>query len=77
MCHGRSLNSKINKIYERALRIVNQDKKFSFDFLLKRDKSTSFHLTNLQYLATELFKVKYGPSPEIIKESFKKMKLTI
>ena len=35
--------------------------------LLKRDKSTSIHMKNLQYLATELFKVKNGLSPEIMK----------
>ena len=35
--------------------------------LLKRDKSTSSHLKNLQHLASELFKVKNDLSPEIMK----------
>ena len=56
MCHGRGLNNKINNIHERALRIVYQDKKSSFETLLKRDKSTSIHVKNLQHLATELLK---------------------
>ena len=70
MCHGRGLNNKINNIHERALRIVYHDKISSFKTLLKRDKSTSIHMKNLQYLATELFKVKNGLSPEIMKEIF-------
>ena len=79
MCHGRGLNNKINNIHERALRIVYHDKISSFKTLLKRDKSTSIHMKNLQYLATKLFKVKNYLSPEIMKETlfFKKMKLTI
>ena len=79
MCHGRGLNNKISNIHERALRIVYQDKKFSFETLLKRDKYTSIYIKSLQYLATELFKVKNDLSPEIMKEIFvfKKMKFTI
>ena len=70
MCHGRGLNNKINNIHERALRIVYQDKKSSFETLLKRDKSTSIHVKNFQHLPTELFKVKNDFSPEIMKEIF-------
>ena len=79
MCHGRCLSNKINKTYERALRIVYQDKKSSFKTLFKRDKSTSIHLKNHQYNATELFKLKNYLSPEIVKEILflKKMKLTV
>ena len=49
------LNNKIKNIHERALRIVYQDKKSSFKILVKRDKSMSIHMKNLQYLATKLF----------------------
>ena len=68
MCHGRGLNSKINNIHERALGIIYQDKTSSSETLLKRDKSTSIHRKNLQHLATELFKVKNGLAPEIMKK---------
>ena len=67
MCHGRGLNNKINIIYKRALRIVDQVKKSSFESLLKREKSTSIHVKSHQHLATELFKVKNDLSPEIMK----------
>ena len=70
MCHGRGLNNKINNIHERALRIVYHDKISSFKTLLKRNKYMSIHMKNLQYLATELFKVKNGLSPEIMNEIF-------
>ena len=70
MCHGRGLTSKNNNIHERALRIVYQDKKSSLETLLKRDKSMSIHMKNLQYFAFELFKVKKDLSPELTKESF-------
>ena len=58
MCHDRGLNNRINNLHERALRTVYQDKKSSFETLLKHDKSASIHTKNLQYLATETFKVK-------------------
>ena len=51
MYHGRDLNNKINNIHERALRIVYQDKKSSFETLLKRDKSTSIHVKKLPTFA--------------------------
>ena len=70
MCHGITLNNKINNLHERALRIIYQDKKSSFETLLKHDKSTSIHTKNLQSLTTESFKVKNGLSLKIMKEIF-------
>ena len=70
MCHSRGLNNKINKVHDRALRLVYEDKISSFESLLERDKSVSLHVKNLQYLATEIFKIKNDLSPEIMKEVF-------
>ena len=56
MCHSRTVNSKINKLYERCLRIVYNDKKSSFKELLETDKSVLINTKNLQVLATEMFK---------------------
>ena len=69
MCFGRGLNNKINNIHERALRLVYQEKKFSFETLLKRDKSVSIHMKNHTYLVAEVVQVKNGHSPEITRES--------
>ena len=57
MCQSRIVNSKINKLHERCLRITYNDKKSPFKELLETDKSVSIHIKNLQVLATEMFKV--------------------
>ena len=38
LCHSRTLINRINNIHLRALRIVYQDKKSSFEELLQKDK---------------------------------------
>ena len=49
MFHSRTLNNRINKTHEKALRIAYKDQTFlSFDDLLKRDKSARIHQKNLQ-----------------------------
>ena len=70
MCCNRSLNTKINRLHERCLRIVYNDKKSNFNELLVKDGSVSIHHQNLQKLAVEMFKVSTGLSPEIVNESF-------
>ena len=46
MCHGRGLNNKINNMHEGSLMIDYQDNKYSFETLLKRDKSNLIHIRN-------------------------------
>ena len=70
MCHSRGLNNKTNNIHKRALRIAYQEKKSNLKYLLQKRKSVSIHMKNLQYLATEIFKVKNSLSSEIMKEVF-------
>ena len=71
MFHSRTLNNRINKIHEKALRLVYKNETFpSFDDLLKRDKSVSIHQKNLQILVTEIYKTKKDLGPEIIKDTF-------
>ena len=70
MFHSRRLNNKINSIHERALRIAYQDNTSAFQELLNKDNSVSIHHRNLQALATEMFKIHRGLSPEILKETF-------
>ena len=66
MCHSRTLNNKINRIHERALRIVYNDYKSNFKELLERDHSFTIHERNIQYLSIETYKVKNGLSPVIM-----------
>ena len=34
--HGRQINNKVNRVHERALRMIYEDITFSFDGLLKK-----------------------------------------
>ena len=70
MSHSRRLNNKINSIHERALRITYQDHISTFQELLNKDNSVSIHRRNLQALATEMFKIHRGFSPDILSEKF-------
>ena len=65
--HSRKLNTRINKIHERALRIVYQDRKSTFKELLEKDESFTVHERNIQTLGIELYKVASGFSPHIMK----------
>ena len=42
----------------------------TFQELLNKDNSVSIHHWNLQVLATEMFKIHWGLSPEILRETF-------
>ena len=54
MFHSRTLNSKINRIHERALTLVYSDHVSSFPELLKRDQSFSVQHRNIQSLAIDI-----------------------
>ena len=56
MFHGRQINDKINKLHERALRIVYNDTITSFEELLVKDKTFTIHHQNIQSLAIEIYK---------------------
>ena len=70
MFQSRKLKSRINKLHERALRMVYQDYVSSFTELLEKDKPTTIYNRNIQLLATELFNVKNGLSPAFMNEIF-------
>ena len=70
MCCNRSLNTKINRLYERYHRIVYNDKKPNFNELLVQDGSVSIYHQNLQKLPVEMFKVSRDLCPEIVNELF-------
>ena len=70
MFHSRKSNNKINRIHERALRIVYDDYTSSFEELLNKEESFSVHHSNIQTLAIELYKVTHNLSNNIFKEIF-------
>ena len=65
MFFSRNIEHHINRIHETALKLIYNDTlNVSFDELLVKDKSVSLHQSNLQQLATEIFRVKNGIIPE-------------
>ena len=64
--------NKINKLHERALRIVYNNYELSFHELLFIDRSYSIHHRNIQPLSIELYKNINGLSPEIVNNIFDK-----
>ena len=70
MCHNRTYNNKINRLHERRLRLMDNNKRSSFEDLLEKDNSVSIHHKNLQALAINMFKVHTKTSPEIMQEVF-------
>ena len=67
MFHSRKLDHRINKIHERALKIVYNDHQCTFEELLERDNSFAIHERNLQKLAIEMFKMNNGLSVKLVK----------
>ena len=70
MFHDRRVNTKINYIHERALRIAYQDRTSSFEELLITDNSVSIHQQNLQLLVTEIYRTRINLNPPFMKEIF-------
>ena len=56
MLHSRTLNNKINRFHERALRIPYSDYKSSFNAFLEKDGSFSIHHRNIENLAILIYK---------------------
>ena len=68
--HSREMNNRVNKIHERALRVVYRDYNNDFQVLLDKNDTFTIHEKCIQSLATELFKVKKKLSPEILDNVF-------
>ena len=71
MCHSRLANKQINKIHERALRIVFNDNNSNFKDLLKKSNSVSIHHRNLQHIAIEIYEALNGLFTTLMSELFK------
>ena len=70
MCHSRKSSRKTNRLDERCLRTIYNNKQSSFNELLEKDGSVSIHERNLQVLATEMYKISNGLSTPLIKDIF-------
>ena len=70
-----NLNNKINRIHKRALRLVYQNN-LNFSDLPNPDNSVTVHQKHLQVLVTEIYKVRNGIAPEIMKDIFELQNLS-
>ena len=70
MCHSRTLNNKINKLDEMALRLVYDDRQSIFEELLNIGNSVTIHHRTSEVLVTELYKIHQELTPEIMNNNF-------
>ena len=71
MCkHSRESNRKISRLHEGCLRTIYNDTQSLFNELLEKDGSNLIHEQNLQFLATEMYKISNGLSTPLMKDIF-------
>ena len=68
MFDSRRTNNKINRLHERALRIVYDEDVSTFLQLLAMDKSFCIYHQNIQRLLTEIYKALHDISGNSLKE---------
>ena len=68
MFHNRKMLKQINRIHQRALRIVYADNISSFEGLIEKSGSVSMHDRNLQQMAIEIYKALNDLSPTLVSE---------
>ena len=71
VCHSRTTETQINRIHERALKIIYRDNVSSFETLLTKSGSVTMHHRNLQLLATEIYKALNNLSSSLMSDLFK------
>ena len=76
MFHSRTASNKINKLHERALRLVYGDYGSTFEELLEKDNSFTVDHYNIQTLCIELYKVFTGQSQTIFSDLFERKNIS-
>ena len=77
MFHSKTLNNRINRLHERALRLAYKDTSSNFQELLDKDASYTIHERNIKFLAVEMYKIQHGLAPLIMCEIFPIRKCSI
>ena len=72
---GRKINTRVNHVHGRALRIVYRNNSLCFDQLLQIDKTCYIHHKNIETLGIELYRVKNNLSNQIRQEIFEKRQM--
>ena len=74
MFYNRTTNNKMNKLHERALRLVYDDYLSAFEELSEKGNWFTVHYYNIQTLCIELYKVFSGQSQTIFNHLFERKK---
>ena len=72
MFYNRTMDKKINKVQERALRILYDNDTLTFLELLEMDGAFTVHQRNIQILLLEMFKAKNNLEPSLLKGIFQR-----
>ena len=67
---SRNANNLINKIQERSLRLITNDRTSTLEHLLRTNNEITTHHRNLQVLMVEVFKIINGFAPPIMEDFF-------
>ena len=67
---SRKSNNMVHNVQERARRLTYKDNENSFQTLLNENNETSVHQRNVQFLMTEIYKVKNNYAPPIMHHLF-------
>ena len=75
MFHDRKANARLNKVFDKALRIAcndsgNNSENNSVNNYCNPYKSLTIHQRNLQLLMIEIFKTKNNLNPAFLKDIF-------
>ena len=62
----RKSNNLVNKVQERAVKLTYKDNENNFQKLLNGNNETSVHQWKLQFLMTEIYKIKNNYTPTIM-----------
>lgn len=68
---SRTLNNRINRLHEKALRITFSNYHSTFEELLLKIDSVTIHERNIQTLGIEIYKFLNGMLPETMNNIFK------
>ena len=70
MFTSRYLNNALNRIHERAFRLIYNGYELPFDRILEDNKQKSTHQKDIESLAIEICKFQAGLTPLIMKDLF-------
>ena len=74
MFRSRTLNNKLNKLHERALRLVYDDRQTKLEELRNRDKLVTIHHKICRYLQYRIVQSTSQISPRHYKQYFQNKK---